>query len=57
MPLTPRRFLQLTALLLPACLLLILFLDQPLALFLHQHCAPSGPSSKPSPAAPTTSTT
>ncbi|MCB2408312.1 phosphatase PAP2 family protein [Hymenobacter lucidus] len=37
--LTPRQFLRLTAGLLPACLLLILWLDQPLARFIHQHCA------------------
>ena len=38
-PLTLRQFLRLTAVLLPACLLLILWLDQPLALLLHRHCA------------------
>ncbi|MCB2377703.1 phosphatase PAP2 family protein [Hymenobacter sp. BT635] len=37
--LTPRQFLWLTALLLPTCLLLIVFFDQPLARFIHQHCA------------------
>lgn len=37
--LTSRQFLRLSSLLLPACVLLIVFLDQPLALFLHRHCA------------------
>ncbi|PJJ59175.1 phosphatase PAP2 family protein [Hymenobacter chitinivorans] len=41
--LTPRQFLRLTIGLLAACLLLIPFFDQPLALFLHQHCAPARP--------------
>lgn len=34
---TLRQFLVFTALTLPACALLILFLDQPLALFIHQY--------------------
>jgi membrane-associated phospholipid phosphatase len=34
---TLRQFLLFTALTLPACALLMLFLDQPLALFIHQH--------------------
>ncbi|TGE25449.1 phosphatase PAP2 family protein [Hymenobacter aquaticus] len=37
--LTPRQFLRLTILLLPACALLIVFFDQPLALFIHRHGA------------------
>ena len=41
--LTPRQFWLLTVVLLPACLLLILFFDQPLARFLHQHCAAARP--------------
>lgn len=36
---TLRQFLAFTALTLPACVLLILFLDQPLALFFHRHFA------------------
>ena len=34
---TPRQFLLFTALTLPACALLILFFDQPLAQFIHSH--------------------
>jgi len=34
---TLRQFLVFTALTLPACALLVLFLDQPLALFVHQY--------------------
>jgi membrane-associated phospholipid phosphatase len=34
---TLRQFLLFTAITLPACALLMLFLDQPLALFIHQH--------------------
>jgi membrane-associated phospholipid phosphatase len=41
--LTPRQFLLLTSLLLPACALLIPFLDQPLAWWLHQHTAAARP--------------
>jgi membrane-associated phospholipid phosphatase len=41
--LTTRQFLRLTALLLPACVLLILLLDQSLALFIHQYCAAARP--------------
>ncbi|TGE29645.1 phosphatase PAP2 family protein [Hymenobacter metallicola] len=37
--LTSRQFLRLTLVLLPACALLIVFFDQALALFVHQHCA------------------
>ncbi|UOQ55354.1 phosphatase PAP2 family protein [Hymenobacter cellulosivorans] len=41
--LTPRQFLRLSIGLLAPCLLLIPFFDQPLALFLHEHCAPARP--------------
>ena len=34
---TPRQFLAFTAITLPACAVLILFLDQPLARFIHGH--------------------
>ncbi len=40
---TLRWFLAFTAVSLPACGLLILFLDQPLALFLHRHFAWAAP--------------
>ena len=40
---TLRPFLFFTALTLPACALLILFLDQPLALFIHQHLTWAAP--------------
>jgi membrane-associated phospholipid phosphatase len=41
--LTPRQFLLLTSLLLPACALLIPCLDQPLAWWLHAHTAAARP--------------
>jgi membrane-associated phospholipid phosphatase len=40
---TLRQFLLFTALTLPACALLILFLDQPLAQFIHGHFAGAAP--------------
>ena len=40
---TLRQFLLFTAFLLPACALLILFFDQPLAGFIHGHCTWTAP--------------
>ncbi|GAC1368671.1 MAG: phosphatase PAP2 family protein [Hymenobacter sp.] len=42
-PMSLRRFLFFTALTLPACLLLVLVVDQPLALFIHRHCGGAAP--------------